>query len=199
VIVDVEAMTAIRQGEVGAARTMLDRTVEQFDLAPSRLVADAGYCSAETLGWLVDERGIKSHMKLIDISERTDGTFSRGAFAYDGEGDLYVCPDGNALRKRRRLFSSLRSDVTKDSAIIYRASKLDCDACALKSKCCPNMPARKIARSIYEAARDKARAEDRSLRRLAPRTEEGRNAVRSPEANPQARPATPTGAKRSQR
>jgi hypothetical protein len=32
VIVDVEAMTAIRQAEVGAAKTMLDRTAEQFDV-----------------------------------------------------------------------------------------------------------------------------------------------------------------------
>ena len=44
VIVDVEATTAIRQAEVGAARTMLDRTAEQFDLArrvwsPMRLTA----------------------------------------------------------------------------------------------------------------------------------------------------------------
>jgi hypothetical protein len=29
---------------------MLDRTVEQFDVQPSRLVADAGYGSAEMLG-----------------------------------------------------------------------------------------------------------------------------------------------------
>ena len=46
VIVDVEATTAIRQAEVGAAKTMLDRTAEQFDVRPSRLVADAGYGSA---------------------------------------------------------------------------------------------------------------------------------------------------------
>jgi hypothetical protein len=37
VIMDVEATTAIRQAEVGAAKTMLDRTAEQFDLTPSRL------------------------------------------------------------------------------------------------------------------------------------------------------------------
>jgi len=43
VIMDVEATTAIRQAEVGAAKTMLDRTGEQFDVTPARLVADAGY------------------------------------------------------------------------------------------------------------------------------------------------------------
>src|SRR5271155_2254702 len=59
VIVDVEATTTIRQAEVGAAKTMLDRTAERFDLTPSRLVADGGYGSAD---WLVDERGIEPHV-----------------------------------------------------------------------------------------------------------------------------------------
>jgi hypothetical protein len=110
------------------------------------------------LGWLVDERGIEPHVQVLDKSERSDGTFSRSDFAYDAGCDFYVCPGGKRLRKRRRLFSSLRSDVTQDGTIIYRASKLDCDACALKSRCCPNMPARKIARSVHEAACDQARA-----------------------------------------
>jgi hypothetical protein len=56
---------------------MLDRTAEQFDLTPTRLVADAGYGSAEMVGWLVDERGIEPHVKLMDKSQRKDGTFSR--------------------------------------------------------------------------------------------------------------------------
>ena len=85
VIMDVEATTAIRQAEVGAAKTMIDRTAEQFDVTPSRLVADAGYGSAEMVGWLVDERGIEPHVKLLDKSERTDGTFSRSDFVYDPE------------------------------------------------------------------------------------------------------------------
>jgi hypothetical protein len=40
---------------------------------------------------------------------------------------------------------------------MYRASKYDCDACALKPRCSPNTPARKVPRSIYEGARDLAR------------------------------------------
>jgi transposase len=157
VIMDVEATTAVRQAEVGAAKTMIDRTADQLDVHPSRLVADAGYGSAEMLGWLVDERGIEPHVRVFDKSERTDGTFSRSDFAYDPEGDLYVCPGGKEMRKRRRRFSSLRSEVTKEGTIIYRASQRDCEACALKAKCCPNTPMRKIARSVHEAARDKAR------------------------------------------
>src|ERR1700723_1933299 len=37
VIVDVEASRSIRQAEVGAARTMLERTEERFGLKPGRL------------------------------------------------------------------------------------------------------------------------------------------------------------------
>jgi hypothetical protein len=39
----------------------------------------------------------------------------------------------------------------------YRASKLDCAVCAMKPRCCPKDPARKVVRSIYEGARDMAR------------------------------------------
>jgi hypothetical protein len=76
VIMDVEVTTAIGQAEVSAAKAMLDRMAEQFDLTPSRLVADGAYGSAEMVGWLVDERGIEPHVNLIDKAERTDGIFS---------------------------------------------------------------------------------------------------------------------------
>jgi hypothetical protein len=39
VIVDVEASRAIRQAEVGAAKTMIERTEERFGLKPERLVS----------------------------------------------------------------------------------------------------------------------------------------------------------------
>jgi hypothetical protein len=43
------------------------------------------------------------------------------------------------------------------ATLLYRASKYDCDACALKPRCCPTAPARKVPRSIHEGARDMAR------------------------------------------
>ncbi len=63
VIVDVEATTAVRQDEVGAAQTMLTRTAETFDLWPERLIADTGYGSAAMLGWLAHEQGIEPHIR----------------------------------------------------------------------------------------------------------------------------------------
>ena len=87
-----------------------------------------------------------------------DGTFSRSDFVFDPESNLYVCPGGTELRKYHRAFAKPRDGLTKDGTMIYFARKHDCETCALKPKCCPNVPARKIARSIHEAARDKARA-----------------------------------------
>ncbi|HEY4029411.1 MAG TPA: IS1182 family transposase [Caulobacteraceae bacterium] len=157
VIVDVEASTAVRQAEVTAARTMIERVRERHDLCPDRLAADTAYGSAEMLQWLVHEQGIAPHIPVIDKSEREDGTFSRSDFAYDHAEDLYRCPGGKALKRYRRAFSTPRTDPPPDDTHRYRASKADCDACTLKSRCCPNTPARKVTRSIYEGARDVAR------------------------------------------
>ncbi len=157
VIVDVEASTAVRQAEVTAACTMIERAQDRFGLWPARLAADTAYGSAQTLNWLVHERGIEPHIPVIDKSIREDGTFSRGDFTYDHAADLYRCPGGKELRQYRRAFRADHPDVPLDDTYRYRASKADCDACALKPRCCPNMPARKVTRSIHEGARDFAR------------------------------------------
>jgi IS5 family transposase len=150
VILDVEATTAVRQAEVAAAKTMITRTADRFDTRPARLAADTGYGSAEMLAWLVNERGIEPHIPVFDKSGRKDGTFSRAAFSYDQAADVYICPGGKTMTTTGTL-------VNDEATLLYRASKHDCDACDLKPRCCPNSPARKVPRSIHEAARDRAR------------------------------------------
>ncbi len=151
VIVDVEPTTAIRQAEVTAAKRMIVRSRERFDLYPARLAGDSGYGSAAMLGWLVHEQGIEPHIPVFDKSERRDGTFSRSAFTYDPSADAYTCPAGKHLRQRQKVYRSPPPLVDADGMLRYRASKHDCDACALKPRCCPNASARKIPRSIHEA------------------------------------------------
>lgn len=150
VIVDVEACRAIRQAEVGASRTMIERTQERFNLWPARLAADSAYGSAENLAWLVHERGIEPHIPVFDKSARNDGSFAREDFVYDHKGDVYVCPAGKVLTSKGTL-------VNDGTTLLYRASKFDCDPCELKQRCCPTTPARKVPRSIHEGARDMAR------------------------------------------
>lgn len=158
VIMDVEATTAIRQAEVTACKRMIARVQDQFGVWPERLAADTGYGSAEMLAWLVHERDIEPHIPVFDKSVRRDGTFERSDFSYDHGDDSYVCPAGNRLRPRNRNFAQARSDVGQDGFIRYRARQQDCRDCALRPRCTPNMPARKVIRSIHEGARDLARA-----------------------------------------
>lgn len=157
VIVDVEATTSIRQAEVTAQRRMIERTQARFGLWPERLAADTGYGDAANLAWLVEEKGIAPHIPVFDKSARRDGTFERQAFTYDAQDDSYVCPGGKRLRPRNRNFSVPRSTVDQDGFIRYRARQQDCGDCALRQRCTPNMPARKIMRSVHERARDMAR------------------------------------------
>jgi transposase len=151
IIMDVEASRAIRQAEVGAARTMIDRTEARFGIKPEWLAADTAYGSAPNLDWLVNEKGIAPHVPVIDKSKRDDGTFSREEFVYDKERDLYTCPTGQTLKTSGRL-------VNGGATLLYLASTYDCGPCPLKSRCCPLSPQRKVPRDVNEEARDVARA-----------------------------------------
>lgn len=104
------------------------------------------------------------HIPVWDKSERNDGTLARANFTYDAERDRYICPQGKPLTSTGR--------VHDGRTLYYRSSKLDCDHCALKPRCCPKGPFRRIPRDVNEHGRNHARAlagtqafEDSSRRR----------------------------------
>ncbi len=150
IVMDVEATPAHRSDEVNATKTMIDRVEHRLGKKPQRLIGDTAYGTAALLGWMVDERGIEPHVPVWDKSERTDGTFGRSSFTFDAEHNRYVCPAGKFLKTSWR--------TKKKDPFRYRASQYDCQACALKARCSPNMAIRKIDRSPFEPARDVARA-----------------------------------------
>lgn len=149
VIVDVEATPARTYDEVEATKTMIDRTEQRFDLKPKRLAADTAYGTGRFLGWLVKDKRITPHIPVRDKSDRDDGTFSRSDFRWDKRRGYYICPKGKVLRTSGTIHGG--------RTLLYRASKLDCDVCPFKAKCCPKEPARKIPRDLHEDARDVAR------------------------------------------
>ena len=199
VIVDVEATRAIRQAEVGAARTMLERTETRFGIKPVSLTADSAYGSADSLAWLVKEKDIAPHIPVFDKSNRTDGTFSRADFAFDAERDRYTCPAGKELVQFRRTYAIPRSGVTAEGTRLYRASKLDCDVCELKAQLLPER-----SRSQDPAGSARRRPRRGSCARLnagirgglSP-SEESRDAIRAPQANPSSGPSAFERTKRS--
>jgi transposase len=151
IIMDVEASRAIRPAEVGAAQTMIDRTEQRFGLKPERLAGDTAYGAGANLDWLVNDAKIAPHIPVVDKSKREDGTFSREDFTFDAERNVYICPAGKALRTTGKL-------ATDGETLYYRPRRRDCRGCPLKPHCCPKAPVRRVPRSIYEPARDVARA-----------------------------------------
>src|SRR5271168_957557 len=145
IIVDVEPTPARTYDEVEATKTMLDRTERRFGLKPKRLAADTAYGTGRFLGWLVGHR-IAPHIPVRDASERDDGTLSRSDFRWDRRRDVYICPNGKVLHTT--------GTVHDGNTLRYRASKFDCEVCALKMQCCPNSPTRQIPRDVHEYARD---------------------------------------------
>ena len=131
VIMDVEASRAIRQAEVGASRTMIERTKQRFDIKPKWLATDTAYGSGANLNWLVDNAKIAPHIPVIDKSKRDDGTFNREDFTFDKERNVYVCPAGKMLATTGRLVND------GETTLLYFASVLDCRSCLLKARCCP--------------------------------------------------------------
>jgi len=171
VIMDVEASRAIRQAEVGAGKTMVERTEERFDIKPKWLAGDTAYGSGPNLNWLVKDKDIAPHIPVIDKSKREDGTFSREDFSipvidkskredgtfsredfrFDKERNVYICPAD-------KLLTTTGTVIDDGETLRYLASTSDCRDCPLKVRCCPKASSRRVPRSIYEESRDVARA-----------------------------------------
>ena len=158
IIVDVEATPALRTPEVWSTKTMIERVKDRFGIEVKKLIGDTAYGTAEFLGWMVDEAGIEPHVPVWDRGNEQADRFGRSDFTYNEQDDLYTCPNGKELRRFWRTFNKPRTGVTEANEIKYRSRKRDCDACSMKGHCCPNTDYRKITRSVYEPARDVARA-----------------------------------------
>ena len=171
IIVDVEGTPARNYDEVAATRTMIGRTRERFGLKPNRLAADTAYGTGRMLGWLRDQ-DIEPHIPVWDKSLRKDGTFSRADFRYDVARDVYICPNDKTLKTTGKVLS--------DNTRRYLASTYDCAVCPMKARCCSNTPQRKVPRDVHEDARDYARSLAGTESPV--RTQEGRDAVRPPQA-----------------
>jgi hypothetical protein len=158
IILDVEATPASRTPEVWSTKTMIERVKDRFGLETKKLIGDTAYGTAEFLNWMVNEANIEPHVPVMDWGDEQDDRFGRSDFSFDEDKDLYTCPNGKELRRFWRNFKKPRTGVTKANDIKYTSRKADCAGCPMKEQCCPNTEIRKISRSIYEPARDVARA-----------------------------------------
>ena len=63
------------------------------------------------VAWMVEEKGIDPHVPAWEMGERSDGTFSRSQFAFDGASNTLTCPAGKRLQQYRSPRNFERSGV----------------------------------------------------------------------------------------
>ena len=147
---DVEPSPSTHKEEVASTRLMIDRTYERFGIKPDRLMGDTAYGASTMLDWLVNKRGIAPHIPVWGKPRPHKSKFGRADYQWDGDNNRFVCPAGK--------FLTTTGKPTADDTYVYRARNLECAACPMKPDCCPKAPTKKLSRSIYEEARNVARA-----------------------------------------
>jgi len=105
IIVDVEASRAIRQAEVGAARTMVDRTRDRFGLYPERLAADSAY------GWSMSAGSSLTSRSSTDPSAATAPSRRRTSPTTTRPTPTSVRPGSHSGRARSSIGRRARSST----------------------------------------------------------------------------------------
>ena len=150
VIMDVEPTPSTHKEEVASTRLMIDRTHKRFGIKPDRLMGDTAYGASFMLDWLVKKRGIAPHIPVWEKKRPHKGVFGRDDYKWDADNNRFVCPAGK--------FLTTTGKPTAADTYVFRSRNLECAVCPMKPDCCPTTPSKKLTRSIYEEARNVARA-----------------------------------------
>ena len=129
----------------------VDRVEDNLKETPKEVVTDGGYVSKDTIV-AMKERAIEYIAPCVDEAGKGQSSYdSRGVsaeyqssqFIYDAQTNSYLCPQGKILsyegKEQRHLQVSYR----------YRAKRLDCEGCPMKSQCCPGN--RVVGRSVHRS------------------------------------------------
>ena len=114
---------------------------------PEQVTGDTTSGTAENIVALADA-DIRAFFPLPDFDARTP-FFGKGTFRDEADQDVYRCPPGQLLRRRK-------TKHTEDK-VVYRADAAICNACLVKSQCTTSDQGRMIHRSVYEDSLDRVR------------------------------------------
>lgn len=148
IIVDVEATPARTAQEVIAAKAMLERVTETHGITPDTIAADKCYGTGPFLAWLKDHN-VTPHIPVLDRQSQTKDIFTREAFAFDAERNVFICPQGKLLKHRNAQHAT--------RIHTYRASESDCRSCPVKDQCTSGLK-RTLSVPFDEAARQETMA-----------------------------------------
>jgi len=139
--------TAADQGQLAA---VAQAAKAELELPQADVVADGGYYKSEDIK-ACQEMGLEPHLPAVknSPSERA-GLFGKNEFRYDAARDVYHCPGGAALSRRRQMEAKGRTVFNYDHPAA-------CARCALKARC-THAAYRTVSRWEHEESLDRMAA-----------------------------------------
>ena len=119
----------------------------RWRLRPKQATGDMTYATLENIKGLEDD-GVKAYMSLPNWSRKT-GLYGPERFTYVPERDVYLCPQGQELRKTRTKYT--------ESAHVYQAPVGVCNGCPVKLACTDSTKGRTIHRPFDQAYIERVR------------------------------------------
>jgi hypothetical protein len=119
----------------------------RWHLRPKQATGDTTYGTLDNIKAL-EEDGIKAYVPLPDWSERT-AFYGARDFNYLPGRDLYLCPQGQELRRARTKYT--------ESVHVYQARAEVCNACPVKSACTRSVGGRTLHRPFDQEYLDRVR------------------------------------------
>jgi transposase len=126
---------------------LLRRAIFRWRVRPKQVIGDTTYGTAENIRE-VEESGIRAYVPLPDWERRTP-YFGAALFTYDAEHDVYRCPQGETLRRRKA--------SNREKKVIYRTDAAICNACPVKAQCTGSDHGREIGRPFDADYLDRVR------------------------------------------
>jgi CheY-like chemotaxis protein len=136
--------------DIGLLATTVEAAMETLGVDKIEAVADRGYFKIEDIEDC-EKAGITAYVpKPIRGPAAREGFFTKEAFRYDPDKDVYICPAEQVLSPRYA--SKSRENVKFDYC-----NRDACKGCALKPRC-TNNPYRRVSRLENEAVLDRMAA-----------------------------------------
>lgn len=123
------------------------KTKEALGVEELTVLADRGYFSGEQLD-KAEKDGIIPMVSKPERAWSPDPAYTSSCFVYDEQNDVYICPQGKVLPRKRKHKSS--------KADPEYGSKHICADCPVRAKCTTNKDGKYIRRGEFQAAADRA-------------------------------------------
>jgi len=140
--------TEVTPGEVNEAHrleSLIDSHQNNTATRVETAVADSKYGTIENY-LACHDRAIKAHFNSLEETQKGTGTkkgiFLKEAFSYDADKDIFICPAGQIL-KRRKYFK-------KRKHCEYIASAGTCNRCQLRKQCTKARSGRTLKRHVRQ-------------------------------------------------